>query len=464
MNVTEAQLKEFLENKKALIVDASNTYRVSIGNTIAEVGVSRSSIIASKNFSIAEGVMQREKPQIIISEYKIGKSYGMNLLEMQRELQTNPNDRIFVLATTDSTESSVAEAAEEDVDSYIIKPFSADIFKEYFTRAVVKKINPSPYDETIRQGKDLMAANDIDHAIELFLKAKALAPKPALACYYAAQVDELKEELEAALKEYNEGLSYNTIHYKCLAGKFDVLERLNKKQEAYQVVQEIVKHFPISPQRLGRVLQLAVFTGNFTDALNYYELFNSLDKKTDELITLVSAGLFVCGKRLIQEKKEDQAYDAFEKAVFSSARNPTLLRRIINTLLETDHPRIAERFLHMFSIEHQQTKVYRQMEFTVANAILEPHKVIEKGRALIKERVATKEIYLAVIDRLIETGRENMAETIAYQGIEDFSQERAVFSEKLDEIQNRLDSTKAVEEKDPDEQAEEPGPAEKPGT
>ena len=140
------------------------------------------------------------------------------------------------MVTANSTESAVAEAAEEDVDSYILKPFTTEKLKIYVLRAAERKFRPDPYRKTIQDGKALLKSGDPGRAADLFTRAAGLHQKPALAHYYHGQAKVKQIQYDPAEKSYRTGLTFNQLHYRCLTGLFDLLDMIGKHQAAYEIV------------------------------------------------------------------------------------------------------------------------------------------------------------------------------------------------------------------------------------
>ena len=127
------------------------------------------------------------------------------------------------MITKASSDSAVAEAAEEQLDAYIVKPFSAFDLEKRLMEVIKRKMQPSTYIQKIREGKDLVKNKQFVEARPVFSDAKKLSSKPTLACFYLGDCFLELKDFTNARKEFSEGRSHNELHYKCLTGEFDCL-------------------------------------------------------------------------------------------------------------------------------------------------------------------------------------------------------------------------------------------------
>lgn len=100
------------------------------------------------------------KPQIVITDFNLSNRCGLDLLQRQREQCPDAKECLFVLITGNTSQSALAQAAEEDVYTYLLKPYTIDIFRKSIARAVEAKLTPSNYTRLINEGKELGLATE----------------------------------------------------------------------------------------------------------------------------------------------------------------------------------------------------------------------------------------------------------------------------------------------------------------
>ena len=116
--------ERFLEKKFILLVDPSTSYRKIIIDSLRHLGCPKKNILYCGTYEKAEVLINEKQPEIIISEYEfMQQKNGLELKKIQTDALGDDNN-IFIIITTESSNLCVVEAAEEEVDSYMLKPLS----------------------------------------------------------------------------------------------------------------------------------------------------------------------------------------------------------------------------------------------------------------------------------------------------------------------------------------------------
>lgn len=426
-----AAIASYLKTRRILIVDPSKSCRASIIKALTDMGANMSNIFAARSYQEAEQLIDVKHIQFVISDYLISRQCSLLLLQKLAVINPNLEDRLFILVTGNSQESTVAEAAEEDVDAFICKPFTSGTLIEYLIEAVSRKIEPTKYHSLLNQGRRKIEKKEFEDAIPFFSEAKAIDPKPSLACYYLGVTNETFQKLEQAKLEYNEGLQHRELHYKCLIGKFELLNKTGQEKEAFQTVEIIAKHFPISPQRLGRVFQLAVYTYHFEEMDAYYELFLSLPHRTEKLMKTVAASLVVAGKHLLRQQDKARAMTAFRNASTAYPNGSGILREIIFSLARHEMLLDADEFFQKFPEEFRTSEDYRILKFLVMSGGNATLSIVSEGRKLLAEGIIHPEIFRIMIRRYCEFDKPEAAEDLVHKACTHFPELKEEFLELL---------------------------------
>lgn len=367
-------LKQFLELNEVLIVDKNPSSRNRLLKTMYDLGAKRNMIHTSGSLTEAQQIIETKRIGIVLSDYLIGGGSGFDLFKMLREKNPGSKELCLILVTSNITQTAVAKAAEEDVDSFIIKPYTIQSIQENLISTVAAKIAPSDYMLEIERGKELLAAGKYDEALLVLNAACGLHPKPALALFYIGQAEYQKNHIDEATGSYNKGLHLNNIHYKCLVGLYDVFMREEKHHEAYQIVKKIAKYFPANPDRLSQIVRLAVRTEHYLDMQMYYEIFTSLDERLHVLTNYIGAGMYVAGKFCLQKDDKEMALQYFDNIAVSCSEFTKFLRAIITVLIEYGYASEAETFLTRF---HPTT--WDQEDYLVSNFLVKSKKFTDHG-------------------------------------------------------------------------------------
>ncbi len=415
MSVTENKIKQMMANKKVLIVEPSTAFASIIVQTLVANGCKSENILKEPDFRKALNFIEKNGPDIVVSEYQLNGGYGLELSEKQVAYFPNPTQRIFILVTSNSDTTAVAEAAEEEVDAYLLKPFTPKQLHDTIAKVIDKKLNPSEYALAIQSGKESLVKGDFAGALEIFNKAKDLDPKPSLAYYYIGFCQTKLKNTDMALESYRSGRKFVNLHYKCLQGEFDILFEKKMHEDAYEVIKIIGENYPISPGTLAKMFLLAIYTYNYKDIEKYYDLFKALDRRNNELIRIVSAALYSAGRFCMNGKDTANAIEFFKKGVSVAQRDTGYISKVVRILLEAQQIDEAEKFLMMFPMDKRDSAEFLQLDFEIVHKTREPLEVLERGKRAIDDGKASPEIYREVVKILIHQNKKTAAEHIIFK-------------------------------------------------
>lgn len=420
IKIGSKELHDFMASKKILICDPSTSFSSVIQQTMLGLGARADQIVKEPDFYKARHFIESERPEIIISEYHLGKGFGLELAEIQAKQFSSLPDRIFILVTGNASDSAVAEAAEEEIDGYVLKPFNLKQLQDTFHGVMERKRNPSKYITQIQDGKKKLEEKEYKGARDTFKEAKSLDGKPSLACYYEGFSLKKLNTPSEALECYREGRAFNPLHYKCLHGEFDILFEQKKQQEAYEVIKIIKNNYPVSPGTLSKMFLLAIYTYNYKDIANYYDLFTSLDRRSDQLVKIVMEALYSAGRFCVKSKDLDSAIDFFKKGVAVAQRDKDYLKRVIHSLLMENNIKASEEFLMMFLPDDRETSEFLQLDFEIAKIGSTEIQILERGKKVISAGKANESIYRDIVKVLVRMNKQTFAEEIIFKSSKEF--------------------------------------------
>ncbi len=380
--------KKFLDENDVLIVDKNPSSRNRLLKTISDLGSKRHMIHSVGSMAEAEDIIANNKIGLVLSDYFITGGSGFDLFKKVRETHHDANKLCQILVTSNISQTAVAKAAEEDVDSFIIKPYTIQIIHENLINTVNAKIYPSPYIVKVEQAKASIKAGNYDEAILLLKEAITMHSKPALALFYIGQAEYLKKSLEEAEGNYSKGLSFNNIHFKCLIGLYELFLQENKIHEAYQVVKKVAKFFPANPDRLTQIVRLAIQTEHYDDMPAYYDIFTTLDERSKVLINYIGAGLYISGKHQLLKGNINEALRCFECVAVSCSEFTKFLRAMITIMVEKNLISEAEPFLSRFpagSLDHDDYMVSEYLVYSSKNK--DPNFSVRRGLDLYNKKI-----------------------------------------------------------------------------
>ncbi len=434
-NAENKQIQEIVEQwlgkQSALIADPSGPSRAGLAKSLGQLGVKTSNLLRSSTFEDAALQLEKFKPKIVIADYEMGNRCGLDLLQLQRKNDPNSYKSLFVLVTGNTSQSAVAQAAEEEVDTFILKPYTLDVLKNSIIKAAVGKIQPSEYAKTIAEGKSFLEKEELNEAIKVFESALKLDKAPSLALAYHGQIQAMQKILDGAKTDYNKGLSFNKIHFKCLTGLFDTLYTQKRYTDAYDVVKKISRYFPANPDRLASVLHLAIITQSYEDVERYYQLFVNLDVRQDILVKYICAALVVCGKFYLKNNSPGRALELFEKAGITAAGKSNILKEIIWALTEVDMNKQASAFLERFPANTRKTPDFLGCQLLIDSKIAAAGATLDRGLKLARGGIEHSAIYYVIVLKSMELKKEEQAKEFYTRAIEKWPGEKTKFKQAL---------------------------------
>ncbi|MBL7714834.1 MAG: response regulator [Bdellovibrionales bacterium] len=429
----EEALRSYLSTKKILMADTSPSSKASLHQALTELGAKATNIKIASSFRDAELLIGEFKPEVVICDYDLGKRCGLDLLQKQRAEQPDSKKSIFVMVTGNTSQSAVARAAEEDVDAYVIKPFTTFTLRQALMKTAMLKMSPPEYLVEIEAGREAIKDGKLDDAIKHFEKAKTLDPQPALACAYIGQVNYMKSQIAPAEGSYQEGLGHNKIHYKCLVGLYEALMGQKRYREAYDVVKKISNYFPANPQRLTMVLRLAIMTQSYDDVEKYYQMFTKIDERSPDVVRYISAALVVCGKYYLQTNVPSRALELYKKAATAAYGNPKVLAEIVQGLCDFGQAKEAEGFLKRYPPELQKTAPFKALEVLILDRMTENASlVLDKSRSLIQEGLEDPLLYQVAIRRAALAKQNDIRDDLFYRATKKYADQTERFNAAKD--------------------------------
>lgn len=400
-------LINFLKSNKVLIVDKNQASRNRLKESLRKLGINAENLHTTDSYESALNYAKLNHPKLILSDYMINGGSGFDLFKEYKANFLDIKDTICVLITSNTSQSIVAQAAEEDVDSFLIKPYSAKGLEANLSRTVNMKVNPSEYIKTVDVAKELMFKQDYTGALIVLEKAIKMVNEPSLAYFYHGQAQYLIDLTDEAVEDYKAGLDINKIHFKCQVGLYETLKSQSRHDEAYEVVRNISKYFPANPERLAEVVKLAIITENYQDMLEYYNVYTMLESRTEELAKYISAGMFISGKYQFLNNHLDSAYIFFEKLTVSFSKNSLVMNKILRLLIDKKLFDKAEAILKKYPIGLGDGN-FELFEYLIMSRKYQIFEKIHKGELLFNSIKKDYDATIILLKALSDKGEDDL--------------------------------------------------------
>ncbi|MGK5085249.1 tetratricopeptide repeat protein [Bdellovibrionota bacterium FG-1] len=328
----EEQLYPHIQKLEFLVADPSSS-RKSIRQLLSQLGAKPHQVHVVEKLGDAKELIAVKKPQVIFADYEMLGSSGFELVEIhQREVPANL-PRLFFLLTSKDSNMVASSAAEDSVDAVLVKPFTFDALKTGVVDLLQKKINPTPFQKTIEEGKKFIQQKQYDEAIVHFRKAKGLDPKSPLSYCGEAEALVLQGNPKEAMQAFSQSLTKNPMHYRTLMGILDLLLEEKDYVKAYEIGRRVAANHTVPLQRIPDLIRLSVLNLKFEDVLEFYKFADAITEAEANVSVYLAAGLVVCGLYFLNNGNQVAAVDAFRKAEVAAKSSPKIVKRILVALI-----------------------------------------------------------------------------------------------------------------------------------
>ncbi|MCD9045709.1 MULTISPECIES: chemotaxis response regulator CheY [unclassified Luteimonas] len=115
------------KNMRVLIVDDFSTMRRIIKNLLTDLGFNNT--VEAEDGHSALAVLRQDAVELVITDWNMP---GMTGIELLREIRADAKFRTLpvLMVTAEAKREQIIEAAQNGVNGYIIKPFTAQTLEE----------------------------------------------------------------------------------------------------------------------------------------------------------------------------------------------------------------------------------------------------------------------------------------------------------------------------------------------
>ena len=264
--------------------------------------------------------LEQTHVDFIICDWNMPNMTGLDLLKKIRNDEALRNIP-FLMVTAEVVEDIVAEAIEEGVDGYIVKPFQAQTLMDRIDHIIEKRRNPQPVDAALDRGAGLMHQGKYEDALKSFEEAINLAPKSPRTLLAMGEALEALEKEEAALSRYHEAADMANRFVKARDRLASLYAKRGQMEEATQQMRAAAR---ISPRNARRQLNL--------------------------------------GKALLQQGNLEEGLDALKMAQKAAANDSDLISEVGDALLDAGlNEQAAQVFSDAVSIDPQKVHIYNRL-------------------------------------------------------------------------------------------------------
>jgi tetratricopeptide (TPR) repeat protein len=226
--------------------------------------------IGEANDGVEAWDLLRDIPyDVVICDINMPRMNGLELLRLMRSTpryETTP----FLMITGEVSEEIVAVAAESEVDSYLLKPFQTASLENRLSEIIKKKLHPSGGEAIFLQAQKLKLTGQLDEALQLLEKlTKPPYKRQAKTFNLAGECFQALGDHLQATEYYIQALEINPKYLKTYQNLSALLESKGHLDEARQYLEQAQALSPLNTERLYRLGQLCLHSGNPQQAQTY---------------------------------------------------------------------------------------------------------------------------------------------------------------------------------------------------
>lgn len=306
------------EKIRILIADDMISMRRTLRSMLAELGYRNT--VEAPNGLVAWEKLQLSKFDLAILDWNMPGLSGIEVLRKSRA-----SDRLadipFIIVTAEVAEETIAEAAETEVDAYIIKPFIAQTLGEKIDRVLERKKNPSPADALMRSARVRAAAGEFNKAMEDLKTAMNLNPRNPRVLHEFGEIYFQRGMLEDSEKAYKKAILFAPQFTRAYDGLTRIYAKKGDDEKLLRTLREGVR---VSPKNANRQTLL--------------------------------------GKAMLAAGDSKEAGKAFDAAIKAEPNNPVVRQNIAEALLDKGmDAEASEMFEASLKINPENVHVYNRL-------------------------------------------------------------------------------------------------------
>jgi tetratricopeptide (TPR) repeat protein len=247
-----------------LVVDDQFNVRRMIFNFLRTFGYNR--VVDASDGEKALEVLAGGGVGFVVSDWNMPRMNGLALLKRVRA-DHRWHDLPFLMVTAEMMEQIVAEAIEESVDGYIVKPFQAKTLIEKIESILDRRRTPDPLDLALRRGREMVVAGKPMEAEASFVAALEINPASPRALLALGEFKESQGRLDEARGLYDKAVAESPRFVKAIDRLAALYHKMGQEEEASRHLAKAARISPRNPRRQMDMGKLLLAQGKTTDAL-----------------------------------------------------------------------------------------------------------------------------------------------------------------------------------------------------
>ncbi|GAB6095035.1 hypothetical protein JCM14469_12870 [Desulfatiferula olefinivorans] len=311
-----------LESLSIMIVDDMESMRKSIRGMLKMLNIGKTVRLAENG---REGwrLLNDVPVDMAIIDWNMPVMKGIELLELIRGSKEH-RDMPVIMITAEAEKEIVAEAAESDIDGYLLKPLTTQSLDEKIRSVIALANQPAPATVHMLKARDFEEAGDLSSAIaeakealkgrptssrilrklgqlysamgnddvaeKCLQKAVSVNSHDAVSRYILGELCLKKNDLAGAIKYYDQAITISPRNISKGVDLGEVLLKQGMGTEAMAIFEKVIRYSGKSLMQTEKVVECCIATGEYRYAMGLIEgILKDNPTRFDLLFTL--AGL-----------------------------------------------------------------------------------------------------------------------------------------------------------------------------
>lgn len=356
-------------NMCIMVVDDQFNVRRMVQGFLRAFGFSN--VVEASDGDKAWQKLESNDVEFIICDWNMPVVTGLELLRRVRGDHRYRN-LPFLMVTAEVKEATVAEAIEEGVDGYIVKPFVAKTLIGKLEDIMAARLSPMPLDAALDEGRALLEAGRAEEALIAFRRALEIAPESPRSLLALGEALEALERQREALDSYQQAAGLARQFVKAHDRLAALYDKMGEPEKALVHLRQASRVTPGNPQRKLLLGKKLLASGNAQEGAKVLGQAVKLAAGDTDMASEV-------GELLLAAGMNQAAAEAFSSAVETDPRLVHIYNRLGIAYRRQGKPLEAvKEYRKALEFSPEEENLY----FNMAVALVEGRKMSEAVSAL----------------------------------------------------------------------------------
>jgi len=296
----------------ALVVDDVFNVRAMIKNMLRQLGFGN--ILEASSGNKAVELLSKEVVDLVLCDWNMPGMKGIDVLKFVRKLPETSN-LPFLMVTGEISEGVVAEAAETEVDGYLVKPFTMSTLVQQIEKILSKHEEVSEIDQHLAEGRAYVTTKQFGKASQAFKAALSRNPKSPRTLMEIGKLYEEQGNDVQAREFYHRAVKVQPKFLRGHEALANIYRALGDDEKHLEHLDQAVK---ISPRNLERRFMLGQAYLESGDPDKAKDILGEILEEATKQYSSIAERV---GEALLAMEAYDVAEKAFAKALDANPNN-----------------------------------------------------------------------------------------------------------------------------------------------